>query len=275
LHTWLCCGDRRLDLVRPCVMGILNVTADSFSDGGRFVEPEAALAHADAMIAAGAAIIDVGGESTRPGAAPVPVEVELARVVPLVRRLSSRPIVVSVDTSKPEVMRAALEAGASMVNDVRALQAPGALEAVAGSGAGICLMHMQGEPGSMQRAPSYGDVVTEVKAFLDARVQACERAGIDPGRICIDPGFGFGKALEHNLQLLRSLPRLGGGPPILVGLSRKSMIGALTGRKVDDRLAGGLALALWAVQSGARIVRTHDVGPTVDALSAWWAASGG
>ena len=178
-------------------MGILNVTADSFSDGGRFVEPEAALAHADAMIAAGAAIIDVGGESTRPGAAPVPVEVELARVVPLVRRLSSRPIVVSVDTSKPEVMRAALEAGASMVNDVRALQAPGALEAVAGSGAGICLMHMQGEPGSMQRAPSYGDVVTEVKAFLDARVQACERAGIDPGRICIDPGFGFGKALEH------------------------------------------------------------------------------
>jgi len=162
-----------------------------------------------------------------------------------------------------------------MVNDVRALQAPGALEAVAGSGAGICLMHMQGEPGSMQRAPSYGDVVTEVKAFLDARVQACERAGIDPGRICIDPGFGFGKTLEHNLQLLRSLPRLGGGPPILVGLSRKSMIGALTGRKVDDRLAGGLALALWAVQSGARIVRTHDVGPTVDALSAWWAASGG
>ena len=256
-------------------MGILNVTADSFSDGGRFVEPETALAHADAMIAAGAAIIDVGGESTRPGAAPVPVEVELARVVPLVRRLSSRPIVVSVDTSKPEVMRAALEAGASMVNDVRALQAPGALEAVAGSGAGICLMHMQGEPGSMQRAPSYGDVVTEVKAFLDARVQACERAGIDPGRICIDPGFCFGKTLEHNRQLLRSLPRLGGGPPILVGLSRKSMIGALTGRKVDDRLAGGLALALWAVQSGARIVRTHDVGPTVDALSAWWAASGG
>lgn len=275
MHTWLRCGDRRLDLTRPCVMGILNVTADSFSDGGRFVELDAALAHADAMIEAGAAIIDVGGESTRPGAAPVPLEVELARVVPLVRRLAARAIVVSVDTSKPEVMRAALEAGASMVNDVRALRAPGAIEAVAGGNAAICLMHMQGEPGSMQRAPSYGDVVTEVKAFLDARVQACERAGIDPDRLCVDPGFGFGKTLEHNLQLLRSLPRLGEGPPVLVGLSRKSMIGALTGRQVDDRLAGGLALALWAVQAGARIVRTHDVGPTVDALSAWWAASGG
>ena len=275
MSTWLRCGDRRLDLARPCVMGILNVTADSFSDGGRFVELESALAHAEAMIEAGAAIIDVGGESTRPGAAPVSLEVELQRVVPVVRRLAGRPVVVSVDTSKPEVMSAALEAGAGLVNDVRALQAPGAIQAVAASGAGVCLMHMQGEPGSMQQAPSYGDVVTEVKAFLDARVQACERAGIDPGRICIDPGFGFGKALEHNLQLLRSLPRLGGGPPILVGLSRKSMIGALTGRKVDDRLAGGLALALWAVQSGARIVRTHDVGPTVDALSAWWAASGG
>jgi dihydropteroate synthase len=277
LGATLRCGDRWLDLGRPLVMGVLNVTPDSFSDGGRFLDFEAAIAQAEHMVEAGAAIVDVGGESTRPGAAPVPVEEELARVLPVVRRLARLPLVVSVDTSKPEVMQAAVEAGAGLVNDVRALQAPGALEAVAAGGAAVCLMHMRGEPATMQRDPVYGDVVTEVAAFLDARVQACVSAGIAPDRICVDPGFGFGKTLEHNLQLLRALPRLAaGGRPLLVGLSRKSMIGALTGRPVGERLAGGLALALWAVvEGGARIVRTHDVGPTVDALSVWRSASGG
>ncbi len=257
-------------------MGVLNVTSDSFSDGGRFLDVDDAIAQAERMIEEGASIVDVGGESTRPGSRPVPLEEELRRVLPVVRRLARRPVVVSVDTSKPEVMRAAIDAGASLVNDVRALRAEGAMQAVAAGGAGVCLMHMRGEPATMQRDPAYVDVVTEVKAFLDARVQACLAAGIAAERICVDPGFGFGKALAHNLQLLRALPQLtAAGRPLLVGLSRKSMIGALTGRPVGERLAGGLALALWAVQGGARIVRTHDVGPTVDALSAWWAVSGG
>jgi dihydropteroate synthase len=276
LGTTLRCGDRRLDLGRPLVMGVLNVTSDSFSDGGRFLDVDDAIAQAERMIEEGASIVDVGGESTRPGSRPVPLEEELRRVLPVVRRLARRPVVVSVDTSKPEVMRAAIDAGASLVNDVRALRAEGAMQAVAAGGAGVCLMHMRGEPATMQRDPAYVDVVTEVKAFLDARVQACLAAGIAAERICVDPGFGFGKALAHNLQLLRALPQLtAAGRPLLVGLSRKSMIGALTGRPVGERLAGGLALALWAVQGGARIVRTHDVGPTVDALSAWWAVSGG
>jgi len=257
-------------------MGILNVTADSFSDGGRYLDPSAALDQALRLVEAGAAIVDVGGESTRPGAVPVPVEVELRRVIPVVRALASLRVVVSVDTSKPEVMRAALDAGAGMINDVRALRDPGALQAVAGSGAAVCLMHMQGEPATMQREPVYGDVVTEVKAFLEVQVQSCLQAGIARDRIALDPGFGFGKTLAHNLQLLRALPRLvAPGYPVLVGLSRKSMIGALTERPVGDRLAGGLALALWAVQGGASIVRTHDVGPTIDAISAWSAVSGG
>ncbi|MCC6171567.1 MAG: dihydropteroate synthase [Gammaproteobacteria bacterium] len=257
-------------------MGVLNVTADSFSDGGRYLDFDAAIAQAERMTEAGAAIIDVGGESTRPGAESVPLDEELRRVLPVVRRLARLPVVVSVDTSKPEVMRAAIDAGAGMVNDVLALQAPGALEAVARGGAGVCLMHMQGTPATMQREPVYADVVTEVKAFLEARVQACMLAGIAAERICVDPGFGFGKTLQHNLQLLRALPQLGVRDlPLLVGLSRKSMIGALTGRPVGERLAGGLALALWAVQGGAKIVRTHDVGPTRDALSVWAAVSGG
>ncbi len=270
------CGDRCLDLSRPAVMGVLNVTADSFSDGGRYLDPAAAFDQAQRMVEEGAALIDVGGESTRPGATPVPVDEELRRVVPVIRALAALPVIVSVDTSKPEVMRAALDAGAGLVNDVRGLRARGALQALAGSRAAVCLMHMQGEPTTMQQAPAYGDVVTEVAAFLAAQVQSCLQAGIEPGRIAIDPGFGFGKTLAHNLQLLRGLPRLAAtGYPVLVGLSRKSMIGALTGKAVGERLAGGLALALWAVQGGASIVRTHDVGPTIDAISAWSAVSGG
>jgi len=272
----LLCGDRRLDLSRPAVMGVLNVTDDSFSDGGRFLAPAAALERALRMVEEGAAIVDVGGESTRPGAQPVAVDEELRRIIPVVEALASLPVVVSVDTSKPEVMRAALGAGAGLINDVRALRVPGALQALAGSRAAICLMHMQGEPATMQQEPVYGDVVTEVAAFLDAQVQSCLQAGIEPGRIAIDPGFGFGKTLAHNLQLLRGLPRfVATGYPVLVGLSRKSMLGALTGRPVGERLAGGLALALWAVQGGATIVRTHDVGPTIDAIAAWSAVSGG
>jgi dihydropteroate synthase len=257
-------------------MGVLNVTDDSFSDGGRFLAPAAALERAWRMVEEGAAIVDVGGESTRPGARPVDADEELRRVIPVVEALASLPVVVSVDTSKPEVMRAALGAGAGLINDVRALRAPGALQALAGSRAAICLMHMQGEPATMQQEPVYGDVVTEVAAFLAAQVQSCLQAGIEPARIAIDPGFGFGKTLVHNLQLLRGLPRfVATGYPVLVGLSRKSMLGALTGRPVGERLAGGLALALWAIQGGATIVRTHDVAPTIDAIAAWSAVSGG
>jgi len=257
-------------------MGVLNVTADSFSDGGRYLDPSAALDQALRMVEEGATIVDVGGESTRPGSQPVDMEEELRRVIPVVRRLSSLPVVVSVDTSKPEVMRAAVDAGAGLINDVRALAAPGAIQAVRQSGVAVCLMHMQGEPATMQWQPAYGDVVTEVNAFLAARAQACLNAGMAPDRLCIDPGFGFGKTLEHNLQLLRSMPRIVDvGYPVLVGLSRKSMIGRLTGRPVEGRLAGGLALALWAVQGGASVVRTHDVGPTIDAISAWSAVAGG
>jgi len=272
----LLCGDRWLDLSRPVVMGVLNVTDDSFSDGGQFQAADSALERALRMVEEGAAIVDVGGESTRPGSRPVTVEEELGRVIPVVRALASLPVVISVDTSKSEVMRAAFDAGAGLINDVRALRSPGALQALAASRAAVCLMHMQGEPATMQQEPVYVDVVTEVAAFLDERVQSCLQVGIEPGRIAIDPGFGFGKTLTHNLQLLRGVPRLvATGYPVLVGLSRKSMIGALTGRPVGERLAGGLALALWAVQSGATIVRTHDVGPTIDAIAAWSAVSGG
>lgn len=276
MSAWLDCGGRRLDLARPVVMGVLNVTPDSFSDGGRYLDPGLAVEQAARMCEEGAAIIDIGGESTRPGAPSVPADEEMRRILPVIGRLARLPVVISVDTRKPEVMRAALDAGAGLVNDVAALRAPGALEAVAASGAAACLMHMQGEPASMQREPAYVDVVTEVKAFLEDRVQACRAAGIGTGRLAIDPGFGFGKTLEHNLALLRGLPRLvESGLPVMVGLSRKSMIGALSGRPVGERVAGGLALALWAVQSGAAIVRTHDVRPTVDALATWLAVSGG
>jgi len=262
------CGAHRLSLDEPVVMGVVNVTPDSFADGGRYLDQDRAIAHAGRLVAEGAALIDVGGESTRPGAQPVSVEQEIARVVPVVAALAPRiGVPVSVDTRRLEVMRAAVAAGAVMVNDVTALAAPGALEFCAAAGVAVCLMHMQGEPATMQAAPRYDDVVAEVAAFLAERVQAARAAGIDVSRIVIDPGFGFGKTLEHNLQLLAALPALAAtGVPLLVGLSRKSMVGALTGRDVDGRLYGSVALAALAVMNGARIVRAHDVLPTVDAV---------
>ena len=262
------CGRHTLDLDIPVVMGVLNVTPDSFSDGGRFAELPAALAQAERLAREGAAIIDVGGESTRPGAAPVDVDEELRRVIPVIEHLVERlALPVSVDTCKPEVMRAAIAAGASMINDVTALRAPGAVEAVAESDVAVCLMHMQGEPRTMQNEPHYTDVLVEVRDFLRGRVACCIEAGISVSRLVIDPGFGFGKTLEHNLELLRRLPELvADGHPVLAGLSRKSMIGKLTGRVDGERLRGSLALATLAILSGARIVRAHDVAPTVDAI---------
>jgi dihydropteroate synthase len=267
------CGGRQLDLSRPVVMGVLNVTSDSFSDGGRFLDVEAAVAHGAALAAEGAALIDVGGESTRPGAEPVGVQEELDRVVPVIEALVARvDALVSVDTMKPEVMREAVRAGARLINDVQALRAPGALEAAAASGAAVCLMHMQGTPRTMQEHPRYTDVVREVGQFLEQRAQACIAAGIPAGRICIDPGFGFGKGLEHNLQLLAGLPAFTTGPfPVLVGLSRKSMLAKLIGRPVQERLPGSLALATIAALNGARIVRAHDVRATCDAVGVAWA----
>lgn len=249
-------------------MGVLNVTPDSFSDGGRWIEPAAALEHAYAMVEAGAALIDIGGESTRPGAAEVSETEELRRVIPLVEHLSARLAVpISVDTSKPAVMRAAIAAGAGLINDVRALRACGALEVVADSRAAVCLMHMQGEPRTMQQAPVYVDVVAEVREFLLARAAACVAAGIGPQRIVLDPGFGFGKTLTHNLSLLRYLDALTGGQwPVLVGLSRKSVIGAVLDLPLERRVTGSVAAALLAAAAGARIVRVHDVRETVEAL---------
>jgi len=262
-------GHHEIDLATPCVMGILNVTPDSFYDGGR-VDRDAALAHARQMIADGARIIDVGGESTRPGAEAVDEQEELCRVAPIVEVLAREGACVSVDTMKPAVMRAALDAGAAMVNDVRALQAPGAIEVAAASDAAVCLMHMQGEPATMQRAPGYVDVVAEVRGFLARRAQACLDAGIAADRIVIDPGFGFGKTVAHNLALLRGLGKIAGlRYPVLVGVSRKGMLGAITGRDVGDRLAGSVAAALAAAVRGARILRVHDVAATVDALAVW------
>ena len=262
------CGRHLIDLERPVVMGVLNVTPDSFSDGGRYFGLADALAQAERLAADGAAIIDVGGESTRPGAMAVSVEEELRRVIPVIERLAgSLAVPVSIDTRKPEVMRRALAAGASMVNDVAALGAPGAIEAVAGTDAAVCLMHKQGEPGSMQDEPRYGDVVEEVRGFLRERAAACVSAGIARSRLVVDPGFGFGKALEHNLELLRNLDRIASdGLPVLAGLSRKRMIGALTGRDEGERLAGSVAAAVVAAMHGARIIRAHDVRETADAL---------
>jgi dihydropteroate synthase len=263
------CGGRKLLLDRPRIMGIVNATPDSFSDGGRHAGVEAALAHALRLVAEGADLLDVGGESTRPGAAPVPIEEELARVVPVVAAIAARVgVPVSVDTSQPEVMRAAVSAGAGMINDVRALRVVGALEAAAALGVPVCLMHMQGTPQDMQAEPRYEDVVAEVHAFLTQRIFACEMAGIDKKRLLVDPGFGFGKALEHNLRLLRQLSRFAElGVPVLAGLSRKGMIGAITGRDVDARIHGSVAAALLAAQNGAAIVRVHDVAATADALA--------
>lgn len=262
------CGDFVVDLAKPVVMGIVNVTPDSFSDGGRFLAPDAAVEQAVRMVAEGAAIIDVGGESTRPGAEPVPVEEELRRVGPVLRDLVARlSVPVSIDTCKPQVIRAALEIGATMVNDVRALREPGALEVVARSRAAVCLMHMQGEPRTMQARPQYENVVEDVRRFLAERAAACETAGIARERVVVDPGFGFGKTLEHNLELLRGLRGIAAlGYPVLAGLSRKSMIGTILGRPVEQRLHGGVALAALAVANGAHIVRTHDVAATVDAV---------
>lgn len=261
------CGARVLDLSTPAVMGVLNVTPDSFSDGGRHVTVAAARAAGEAMVAAGAALLDVGGESTRPGAAPVSLQQELDRVLPVIEALADLPVTLSIDTSRPEVMVESVRRGVGLINDVRALQRPGALEAAASSGAAICLMHMQGSPQSMQRSPQYEDVVAEVAAFLEQRVAACSAAGVSRDRLAVDPGFGFGKTLAHNLALLRSLPRVAAlGLPVLVGLSRKSMIGAITGREVGQRLVGSVVLAALALERGASIVRAHDVAETVDAV---------
>ncbi|MBB5015644.1 dihydropteroate synthase [Rehaibacterium terrae] len=265
------CAGRVLKLDLPRVMGIVNVTPDSFSDGGAHASVEAAVAHGLRLVEEGADLLDVGGESTRPGADEVPVAEELRRVIPVIERLAKQTAVpISVDTSKPEVMRAAIAAGAGMINDVRALRRDGALDAAAGLGVPVVLMHMQGEPRGMQDAPHYEDVVAEVHGFLAQRVFACEMAGIPKNRLVLDPGFGFGKTLEHNLALLAQLGRFAElGCTVLAGLSRKRMIGALTGREVDDRVAGSVAAALIAVQRGARLVRVHDVAPTVDALKVW------
>lgn len=251
-------------------MGVLNVTPDSFSDGGQFFDLQRALGQAERLLAEGADIIDVGGESTRPGAVSVSADEEITRVLPIVKALVAQGALVSVDTSKPEVMRAALDAGAQLINDVTALQHPEALPLVAASQAAVCLMHMQGRPSTMQTAPRYADVVQEVHSFLGARLRACESVGIESARLLIDPGFGFGKTSEHNLALLRGLPALEAlGVPILAGLSRKSLLGDLTGRPVEQRLAGSLALAYAALEGGARIIRAHDVAETVDVLKVW------
>jgi dihydropteroate synthase len=262
------CGDQTLELTRPLVMGVLNVTPDSFSDGGHFPTTESAYAHGLRLAEEGAALIDVGGESTRPGATAVDGATELARVLPVIERLRrATGAVISVDTSKPEVMRAACDAGAGLINDVRALRAPGALAAAAAAGAAVCLMHMQGEPRTMQLAPHYEDVVREVRAFLAERVTASRAAGIAAERLLVDPGFGFGKSIEHNLTLLRRLDALAAdGVPVLVGLSRKSMLGKLTDRGPGERVHGSVALAVLAALRGARIIRAHDVAATVDAL---------
>ena len=268
------CGRYRLDLSRPLIMGIVNVTPDSFSDGGRYVATDAAVEHALALIAAGADILDIGGESTRPGAEPVPLDEELDRVLPVIEALAGEGVPLSIDTYKPEVMFAAASAGASIINDVFALRQPGALEAAAQTDAGVCLMHMQGTPQTMQADPSYGDVVAEVAGFLSERAAACEAAGIARDRIVVDPGFGFGKTTAHNIALLRGLGRISSetGLPLLAGLSRKSVLGRITTReKATDRVAASVASALIAVQNSARILRVHDVDATLDMVRVWQA----
>jgi dihydropteroate synthase len=264
------CGKHRLVLDRPLIMGVVNVTPDSFSDGGHYLSLDAAVAHARRQIDEGADLLDIGGESTRPGAAAVSLEEERRRVLPVLEALLPANIPLSIDTQKPELMREAAAAGAAMINDVNGFEAVGALQSVSGSDCAVCIMHKQGQPQTMQQAPQYRDVVAEVDAYLHARMVAAEAAGIAPSRLVIDPGFGFGKTLEHNMSLLRELDRLvAAGVPVLAGLSRKSMIGALTGREVGDRVFGSVAAALIAVQRGAAIVRVHDVAATRDALAVW------
>lgn len=262
---------KSLDLSKPRIMGILNLTPDSFSDGGRFTLPQAALAHAQQMLIDGATIIDIGGESTRPGATQVAEQEELDRVIPVIELLRQElDCWLSIDTSKAGVMAEAVKAGADLINDIRALREPHALQVAADSGAAICLMHMQGLPRTMQQAPDYADVTAEVISFLQERVQACLAVGISAERLCLDPGYGFGKGLDHNYELLAKLGHLHElNLPLLVGMSRKSMLGQLLGREVEQRLAGGLAAHLFAINQGAHIVRVHDVKEMADALRVW------
>ena len=263
------CAGKSLDLTRTQVMGILNVTPDSFSDGGLFVSVPKALEQARQMVHEGATLIDVGGESTRPGATAVSAQEELDRVIPVIEAIHNEmDVIVSIDSSKPEAMKQAVQAGAGFINDVRALREPGALQAANETGVPVCLMHMLNEPRSMQKDPKYDDVVKTVKEFLQERINACEDVGIATEKILIDPGFGFGKTVDHNLALVKRLAEFSElGKPVLMGVSRKSTIGALTGKPVDQRLSGSLALTALCCQSGAKIIRTHDVAATVDAIT--------
>ncbi|MBO9356940.1 dihydropteroate synthase [Bordetella petrii] len=274
-NTFLC-GRFEFDLERPLVMGIVNITPDSFSDGGQHADTDAAVRHARRLVDEGAHILDLGGESTRPGAAPVSAQDELARLLPVIEALRDCGVPLSIDTFKPDVMRAVLDAGADMINDIYGFRQPGAIEAVAPSRCGVCVMHMKGEPGTMQQAPEYADLLGEISVFLGARAQRLRAAWVDPRRIVLDPGFGFGKTADHNYQLLRRLASLRvSSYPLLTGLSRKSMIGDATGKPVSERLAGSIAGALACVARGASIVRVHDVAATIDALKVWQAAEQG
>jgi dihydropteroate synthase len=270
------CGHYRLSLDRPLLMGIVNLTPDSFSGDGVTGDTRRAIDHASAQLAAGADILDVGAESSRPGAIPTPEDEELRRLLPVLAEITTWGVPVSVDTFKPGVMRAALAAGAAMINDITGMIQPEALAAVAGSDCGLCLMHMRGEPGTMQQAPQYQDVVGEVRTFLAAAVARCRQAGVADDRLVLDPGFGFGKSLAHNLALFRALATIGGdGLPVLVGISRKSMLGAITGRPVGERLPASLAAAVVAAAKGAKMLRVHDVAATRDALAVWAAIEQG
>ncbi len=272
MPQYLRCGKFSLPLTRPLIMAVVNLTPDSFSDGGAFFTTKAAVAHARRLIDEGADIIDIGGESTRPGSDGVTLEAERSRVLPVIEKLATAAVPVSVDTQKPQLMLEAIAAGAAMINDINALLAPGAVQAVAGSAAAVCLMHKQGAPAEMQLDPHYDDVVAEVYEFLGERVRAVRAAGIAAERIVIDPGFGFGKTLEHNLELLRRFERFAAdGTVVLAGLSRKGMLGRITGRDVGERIYASVAAALIAVQKGARVVRVHDVAATRDALAVWQA----
>lgn len=270
------CGRFELGLERPLVMGIVNVTPDSFSDGSHHFQTDQAIAHARLLVEQGADILDIGGESTRPGADPVPAVEELRRVLPVIEAMRNAGVPLSIDTFKPEVMRAVLDAGADMINDIYAFRQPGAIQAVAGSRCGLCIMHMQGEPKTMQQAPVYSDLLRDVQHFLHDRIDQLKQAGVDSARIVLDPGFGFGKAPEQNYQLLQQFDRIDSlGLPWLIGVSRKSMIGHVVNRPASERLAGSIAGALAAVVRGARIVRVHDVAETVDALKVWRAVNEG
>lgn len=264
------CAGREFDLDRPLTMGVLNVTPNSFSDGGRFLDVAQAISHGLKMRDDGVDLVDLGGESTRPGAAPVEAAEELRRILPVLEALVREGVAVSVDTMKPEIMRAAIDAGCALVNDVNAFRAPGAIDAVAGAQVGLIAMHMKGTPADMQKDPRYDDVVAEVSSYLAARAAALEAAGVEPHRIALDPGFGFGKTVAHNKALFRALPALAGtGYPIVAGLSRKKMLGDFTGRSATDRTAASVAAALLAAQNGASLLRVHDVRETVDALKVW------